>query len=131
MSISVSNNPDGSFTVSCGTETVIVGAPTAPKAGAPVNKRGHHGGFVVTSIAPSTKLPPDIETALDTKELILKLKAASSRAGIKASAGKGSLPEAHFHLKGAHTLDVAKLTKSIGGENPTILAHIHWDADHG
>jgi len=90
----------------------------APKAGAPVNKRGRHGGFVVTSIAPRTKLPPDIETDLDTKELMLKLKAASSRAGIKASPGKGSLPEAHFHLKGAHTLDVAKLTKSIGGENP-------------
>jgi hypothetical protein len=130
VSITVKNNSDGSFTITCGTETVTVGGSTAPTTSAPAARaRGRRGGFVVTSIV-DAKLPHGTETVHGTKELMSKLKTAASQAALQRATGHAGVREVHFRLKGSQTLDMSKVTPIIGGEKPSILAHIHFDPGH-
>jgi hypothetical protein len=133
MSISVRNNADGSFTVSCGAETVIIGTAEMPKAPSPGKKlRGRRGGFVgglvVAGLVAGEKLPRGTISVHDPDALMAKLKSEVSAAG---GAGKGKRKEVHFCLDGLHTLDVAKVSAITGSESaPTIVTHIHIGRGH-
>jgi hypothetical protein len=135
MSISVSNNADGSFTVSCGTETVIIGAGDVPKA-APHGKklRGRRGGFVsgivVAGLVAGEKLPRGTIPVRDTDALMAKLKSKVSEAGTLGSAGKAKRKELHFCLDGLHTVDVAKVSAITGSESAPLVTHIHIGRGH-
>jgi hypothetical protein len=136
MSISVSNNADGTFTVSCGTDTVIIGAPNAQKATSSAIKPGRRGGKVVGGVVvsggvASTSVPHGAIQVRDADELMTKLKSEVSAAGIARAAGHAIPKEVHFSLKGLHSFDVGKLSAITGGHSPFIVTHIHIGRDHG
>lgn len=101
--LSVSNNSDGTFTVSA----------------------RHRGGFVVVGVTADEKLPGGTVAVRDRDELEKKLKLEVS-AAVKTRA----MPrELHFSLKGKHTVDLGRLFAITGGAGSSIAAHIHLDPD--
>jgi hypothetical protein len=132
MSISVRNNADGSFTVSCGAETVIIGTgemPKAPSSGKKIRGRrgGFVGGIVVAGVVAGEKLPRGTISVRDPDALMAKLKSEVSAAG---SAGRVKRKEVHFCLDGLHTLDVAQVSAITGSESTPIVTHIHLGRGH-
>lgn len=137
MSISVSNNPDGTFTVSCGTDTVIIGAPNARKASSSAIKprprvgsvRG--GSFRAGFVVASTHVPYGAISVRDVDELQDKLKSEVSAAGKTRAVGHTKPKELHFSLKGLHSLDIGKLSAITGGHSSSLVTHIHIRRDNG
>ena len=133
MTIRVTNNPDGTFTVNCGTETVILGTP----AQVPTQGTGSHGlpplgppgGFGTAQILDTTNPPADARPAENAEKLMAMLR--SERMSLPRS-GKAPTPPkvVHFQLRGTHTLDVGKLSELAGGEAPKLAVHIHMVRDH-
>lgn len=138
MSISVTNNPDGTFTVSCGAETVIIGAGAVQKAGAPTIKPGRRGGppviggIVVAGVVAGARLPEGTISVSDPKALMAKLRLEVKRANTAPTVGKARGKELHFSLDGVHTLDVGKVSAITSGENSLpILTRIYIGKDNG
>jgi hypothetical protein len=140
MSISVSSNSDGTFTVTCGTETVIIGASntqTTSSASKPVGGRAGRvagkvvGGFVVCSIVPNTTAPCGAIQARNASDLANKLKLKVSAATIARAAGDTKPKEVHFALNGRHTVDFGKLSAITGGDSSGIITHIHIGRHRG
>jgi hypothetical protein len=136
MSISITNNPDGTFTVTCGTETVTIGAGHVPKMASPVIKPGRRGGkvvggIVVAGFAAGAKLPKGTIPVSSSKALMSKLKTELSSAKIARAAGL-PIKELHFSLEGQHTLDVGKVSTIAKSEEvSSIRTHIHLGAGRG
>ena len=140
MSITVTNNSDGTFTVSCGADSVIVGTPSSKKSGGVgnrVSRPGGHvstvvsrpGGFVTANIIDSAGAPAGSKRARNGNDLIAKLKSQVKAVTIASAAGKkqGNPKDLHFSLSGRHTIDVSKIARLTvgGGTAPAVVAHIH------
>jgi hypothetical protein len=131
MSISVSNNPDGSITVTCGTETVIFAAPTARDAPSDNKARqpGRHAGGIVVTMAPGAIVPHIGTPVHNTEELINSLKLEVAAANITLPITLAKPKDVYFRLKGLNSFDVGQLSAVMGGDESPIVAHIH--IDHG
>jgi hypothetical protein len=128
MTIRVTNNPDGTFTVNCGTETVIVGTPAqAPTQGAGLPglpPLGPPGGFGTAQILDTPHPPAGSRPAENAEKLMAMLR--SERASLPRG-NKASMPPrvVDFTLHGPHTLDVGKLSELAAGEDPKLAVRIH------
>ena len=127
----MSSNLDGTFTVTCGSETVIIGpssnAQKASSATKPTGRRAGRvvGGFVVCGVVPNATVPHGAIQVRNASDLANKLKVQVSAAAIARAAGDTKPQEVHFALNGRHTLDVAKLSAITGGDSSGLVTHIH------
>jgi hypothetical protein len=136
MSISVSSNSDGTFTVTCGTESVIIGRSNTQKASSPSKPAGRRagkvvGGFVVCGIVPDTIVPREAIQVRNVSDLASKLKSKVSAATLARAGGDTKPKEVHFALTGRHTLDVGKLSAITGGDSSGLVTHIHIGRHRG
>lgn len=127
MTIRVTNNPDGTFTVNCGTEAVIVGTPAhAPNQGAGSSglpPLGPPGGFGTAQIFDTTHPPADARPAENAEKLMAMLR--SERMSLPRGTAPMPPKVVNFTLRGTHTLDVGKLTELAAGEDPKLAIRIH------
>ena len=149
MSITVTNNPDGTFTVSCGTESVIIGTKKKGYTGSTgivsTGRVATPGGFVTASIVDAAKAPAGATRARDTKDLLAKMKAQISAAAIPGTKGKHKIGKditvkprlkpkvLHFSLTGKQTIDVGKIAAITAGSDAShsVVAHVHFNKPGG
>lgn len=127
MTITVNNNLDGTYTVKCGRESIIVGMPRAgatkidvlPNDFPPISASG--GGAVAHII--------DVRGPRRGKELNFDqmLEDMRQEAAERSRAhGRPGLKVLEYTLKGQHTLDVGKIHLALGGaaEQSAVEARI-------
>lgn len=134
MTISVTNNPNGTFTVSCGTEVVVVGTPvqssSSPNpptqgAGLPgLPPLSGPGGFGTAQIIDSPRPPAEARPVGNVEQLLDMLRAARTSLP-PGGPGQTSPYVVHFKMRGTHTLDVGKLAEVATGEAPNLAVRIH------
>lgn len=134
MTISVTNNPDGTFTVSCGTEAVVVGTPArAPLPPNPPTQgagpRGlpplsGPGGFGTAQIIDNPHPPAEARPADNAEQLMDMVQ--SARMSLPRGSGLSMSPYVvHFRMRGTHTLDVGRLAEIATGQGPGLAVRIH------
>lgn len=134
MTISVTNNPNGTFTVSCGTEVVVVGTPMQPPstpnpptqgAGLPgLPPLSGPGGFGTAQIIDSPHPPAEARPAGNVEQLLDMLRAA--RMSLPRGGGGQTTPHVvHFKMRGTHTVDVGRLAEVATAEAPGLAVRIH------
>lgn len=130
MTINVANNPDGTYTVVCGSEVAIVGMPRKmrrAKNKEPSNRSTHalvhtslftlppvspSGGGVVAHIIDNGDKPSRGTRVKNTAEILKHLRVASTAA---RTAGPDATPRLlEFSLPGYHSIDVGKIRSTVG-----------------
>jgi hypothetical protein len=106
MTINVTNNPDGTYTVVCGSEIALVGMPlpTLP----PISPVGGRPVAHIINIADEPSRGTRVD---DANEILEHLRVASEAA---QTAGPGATPALlEFSLPGYHTIDIGEICSTI------------------
>lgn len=126
MTIKVTNNPDGTFTVESGNETVIVGTPKpAPKPGSSSNDLppiSGAGGVGTAQIINSRNPPSEARPAESAEKLLAMLRSeplSFARGGHAATSRRA----VHYKMEGTHTLDVGEIADVAARRG--VAVHIH------
>lgn len=115
MTITVKNNLDGTYTVNCGAESIMVGLPRTRRARA-VNfppLSSSDGGVVAHII--NTVDPVARGKVLDLDAMLADMRttaAEHAKGGLRRSARP---PVLHYTLQGRHALDIGKIRLALGG----------------
>lgn len=132
MTIKVTNNPNGTFTVKCGTETAIVGTPAKALPGGSAQPGlppiTGVGGVVSANIVDNTSPPFDAQPADSVDRLMAMLR--SERTSLTRSGGE-SPKIVHFKMRGTHTLDVGEISELAESGTPELTVHIHMVREDG
>lgn len=126
MTIKVTNNPDGTFTVESGNESVVVGARRpVPK---PASESGDlppisgAGGAGTASIIDNSN-PPFEARAAESAETLLDMLRSEPESAARGGRYAESPRIVHYKLRGTHTLDVSQISAIAGGKG--LAVHIH------
>ena len=130
MTISVSNNPDGTFTVRCGSDNVVVGTPGKPAN--PFPPVSNAGGGVTAQIFDKTSPVPGTRPVASFHELLASLQTSLSNVSVAGSPIDGKPVVLSYALRGPLEVDVSKLrelTRSWG-QDRAVQCHIYFDNAH-
>jgi hypothetical protein len=125
MSIIVTNNPDGTYTVECGGETAVVGTPRGPIIFPPISSLG--GGAVAYIInSPSKKSRG--ERVDNVNALIANLRNSSLNATRTGAAAR----PLEFSLIGQHSIDIGKIASAVAtaADTDNMQVHIFVEPSH-
>jgi hypothetical protein len=112
MSITVTNNPDGTYTVECNGEIAVVGQARGPIIFPSLSSSG---GGVVAYISDLHGKRSRGKRVENVKEIIATLKTPSFRSA-RAKAGARPI---EFSLHGQHSIDIGKIRSAIGAKGKT------------
>jgi hypothetical protein len=127
MTIFVSNNPDGTFTVRCGADEAVVGTPKDPGTVFPPVSSA--GGGVTAQIFDTSKPVPGAQPMASFHELLASLQTFLPEYSTAGPSTDGKPWVLAYALRGAHEVDVSKLnelTRSFAREG-AVQCHIYFD----
>jgi hypothetical protein len=119
VTIIVDKNADGSYTVTCGSESVDINKKPKGRSASGSSNDPYHpvitgtGGGATATIIDAKDVPHGLEHSNDVTQLLWQIE--SHRDGVGPWNGQSHLPEVHFALKGNHRLDMAAISMATQG----------------